>query len=597
MSDTKKHLSLLREEMAKKKIDMYLMQMSDDHASEYVGDRFKEIAYLTGFTGENTWVCVTQKKSYLWADGRYFIQAKREIRGSGTSLFEMGEEGVPTVEEYIKKNLKSGQVMGFSGRQFSYDDYKKYKKLADEVGAKLSIRNNLMDRVWKNRPQLPKTAVWQLRDKYSGESFSDKRKRVLEKMKEAGADAHLLTSLYDIAWLTNLRADDIACVPVFMSFLYMTKKRTILFAATEAMDAKIKTYLKKNEIELLPYEDIYSEIKSFNPKKVLIDPAVVNATLATGFGSKTELVFADNPTELMRSIKNETEIKNTRIAHIRDGVAVTKFIYYIKKNIGKKPLSELDAADIILGFRREQEDFLGVSFDTIAGYGGNAAMMHYTATPESYADLEPHGFLLVDSGGHYLQGTTDITRTIALGPISAEQRHAYTTTVRANLRLATAHFPDGARGENLDILARGPFWDEGLDYRCGTGHGVGHISNVHEGPQSFRWKARDPKKLTAVLKPGMITTDEPGLYVEDGFGIRIENELLCVEAKKTEYGQYYKFEPITFAPFEVDAINVNELTQYERRALNEYHALVYEKLSPYLTSAEAKWLKKVTKPL
>ena len=597
MSETKKRLALLREEMTKKKIDMYLMQMSDDHASEYVGDHFKEIEYLTGFTGENTWVCVTDKKSYLWADGRYFIQARREIRGSGTSLFEMGEEGVPTVEEYIKKNLKAGQVLGFSGRQFSYDDYRKYKEITDEKGAKLSIRNNLMDKVWKTRPDLPQTPIWLLKKEYVGESFADKKKRVLEEMKKNGCDAHLLTSLYDIAWLLNLRADDIACVPVFMSFLYMTKKRTILFASAEAMDSSIKSYLKKNEIEVMPYESVYRQIKDLNPKKVMIDPAVVNATLATGFGSKTELFEADNPTELMRAIKNETEIENTKLAHIRDGVAVTKFIYYIKNNIGKRPLSELDAADIILGFRREQEDFLGVSFDTIAGYGGNAAMMHYTATPESYADLEPHGFLLVDSGGHYLQGTTDITRTIALGPLSDEERHAYTMTVRANLRLAMAHFPDGARGENLDVLARGIMWDEGLDYRCGTGHGVGHILNVHEGPQSMRWKARDPKKLTAVLKPGMITTDEPGLYVEDGYGIRIENELLCVEDEKTEYGQFYKFEPLTFAPFEVDAINVNELTLYERRALNDYHAMVYEKLSPHLTKSEAKWLKKVTKPL
>ena len=597
MSETKKRLALLREEMTKKKIDMYLMQMSDDHASEYVGDHFKEIEYLTGFTGENTWVCVTDKKSYLWADGRYFIQARREIRGSGTSLFEMGEEGVPTVEEYIKKNLKAGQVLGFSGRQFSYDDYRKYKEITDEKGAKLSIRNNLMDKVWKTRPDLPQTPIWLLKKEYVGESFADKKKRVLDEMKKNGCDAYLLTSLYDIAWLLNLRADDIACVPVFMSFLYMTKKRTILFASAEAMDSSIKSYLKKNEIEVMPYESVYRQIKDLNPKKVMIDPAVVNATLATGFGSKTELFEADNPTELMRAIKNETEIENTKLAHIRDGVAVTKFIYYIKNNIGKRPLSELDAADIILGFRREQEDFLGVSFDTIAGYGGNAAMMHYTATPESYADLEPHGFLLVDSGGHYLQGTTDITRTIALGPLSDEERHAYTMTVRANLRLAMAHFPDGARGENLDVLARGIMWDEGLDYRCGTGHGVGHILNVHEGPQSMRWKARDPKKLTAVLKPGMITTDEPGLYVEDGYGIRIENELLCVEDEKTEYGQFYKFEPLTFAPFEVDAINVNELTLYERRALNDYHAMVYEKLSPHLTKSEAKWLKKVTKPL
>ncbi len=595
--DHKKTLSILRGEMAKKKIDMYLMQMSDDHASEYVGDHFKEIEYLTGFTGENTWVCVTAKKSYLWADGRYFIQAKKEIRGSGTSLFEMGEPGVPTVEEYIKKNLKAGQVLGYSGRLFSYDDHRKYKKIATEIGAKVVFRYNLMDHVWKERPALPKTKLWELAKKYTGETFADKKKRLLEKLKEAGADAHLLTSLYDIAWLLNLRADDIDCVPVFMSFLYITKKKTILFVAPEAIGVHIKKYLDKNGIDIMPYEAIYQEIKSFTPKKVLIDPSVVNASLATSFGKGCELVEKENPTELMRSIKNKTEIENTRIAHIKDGVAVTKFIHYIKNYIGKRPLSELDAADIILDFRKEQKDFLGVSFDTIAGYGGNAAMMHYSATPESYSDLKPEGFLLVDSGGHYLQGTTDITRTIALGPLTKEQRHAYTLVVRANLRLAAAHFPDGARGENLDVLARGIMWDEGLDYRCGTGHGVGHILNVHEGPQAMRWKARDPKKLTAILKPGMITTDEPGIYVEDGYGIRIENELLCVEDEKTEYGQFYRFEVLTFAPFEVEAINVDELTEYERKALNDYHTQVYEKLSPHLSKDEAKWLKEVTKPI
>ncbi len=597
MSETKKRLALLRQEMEKKKIDMYLMQMSDDHASEYVGDSFKEIEYLTGFSGENTWVCVTKNKSYLWADGRYFIQAKKEIRGSGTSLFEMGEEGVPTVEEYIKKNLKAGQTLGFCGRQFSYDSYREYKKIADEIGAKVVIKHNLMDKVWKERPALPGTSIWILKEEYAGESFADKKKRLLGEMKKKDCDAHLLTSLYDIAWLLNLRADDIACVPVFMSFLYLTKTKTILFASEGSMDDSIKEYLKKNKVVIRPYEAVYQDIQTFEPNRVLIDPGVVNATLATGFGKKSKLVEGDNPTELMRAVKNKKEIENTKLAHIRDGVAVTKFICYMKKNIGKRPMTELDAADIILKYRREQEDFLGVSFDTIAGYGGNAAMMHYTATEESHAALAPKGFLLVDSGGHYLLGTTDITRTIALGPLSEEQKHAYTLVVRANLRLATAHFPEGARGENLDILARGPMWDEGLDYRCGTGHGVGHILNVHEGPQTMRWKMRSPNKLSAPLKPGMITTDEPGIYVEDGYGIRIENELLCVEDEKTEYGQFYKFETITFAPFEVDAINVSELTDRELTALNEYHARVYETISPYLNKEEANWLKEVTRPL
>jgi len=429
---------------------------------------------------------------------------------------------------------------------------------------------------------------------YAGVSAKSKIKQVFEVMKEKKADAFLLTSLYDIAWLLNLRGDDISSVPVFMSYFYLTFHDATLYVDKKSLNAEVKKHLEKNQITVKGYEDIYKDLKHVKEKNVLLDPAIVNAALISAFPKKVSFVEDANPTELMKAIKNEVEQENTRLAHIKDGVAVTKFIYWLKQNIGKTEITEVSAAEKLLEFREAQEHFIDVSFDTIAAYGPNAAMMHYEATPESYSVLEPKGFLLVDSGGHYLEGTTDITRTIVLGPLTEHEREAYTLTVRSHLRLLDAHFPDGATGQNLDILARGPMWDLGLDYRCGTGHGVGHILNVHEGPNSFRWRMTDRMRVWP-LKPGMITTDEPGLYVEDELGVRIESELLCVEDQKTEYGQFYKFENLTFCPIDLDAIDVDKLTYLERKSLNDYHKAVYEKLAPLLTKEEAEWLKHETR--
>ena len=594
--ETKKRLEALRASMKKNKIDMYLIPMSDFHSSEYVTDYFKETEFLTGFTGENATVVVTQTKSGLWTDGRFFIQAKRELKGSGTTLFEMGEEGVPTVSEYVKKNLKANQTLGYDGRVISLENHRKFEKIAKENKAKINVKKNLIDGIWKDRPQFPKTSLWILQKKYAGATLEEKLNNLRAEMKKLGADAHLITCLYDNAWLLNLRADDIESVPVFMSYVYVKKNKCVLYAFKEAIDKKVEKYLADNNVELKDYDEIYKDLAKETAKKVLIDPSIVNVALVKSFPAKTEFVEDFNPTELARAIKNKTEIKNTKEAHIKDGVAVTKFIYWLKNHVGKEEITELSASDVLLKYRKEQKNFLDVSFETISAYGPNAAMMHYSANEEHNAVIKNKSFLLVDSGGHYLEGTTDITRTIAVGPLTKEEKHAFTTVVRCNLRLQEARFPKGCIGQNLDILARGPVWDEGLDYRCGTGHGVGHILSVHEGPQRFHWKVADKSKVWEV-RPGMITTDEPGLYVEDGYGIRIENELLCVEDKKTEYGQFYKFEQLTFCPIEIEAINVEELTHLERKALNDYHAAVYEKISPYLTKAEAAWLKKVTKPL
>ncbi len=589
-------IDALRAEMKKRAIDFYLIPMSDFHGSEYVGDYFKGVEFISGFTGTNATVVISMEEAGLWTDGRYFIQAKRELKDTYVKLFEMGEEGVPTVEEYLEDKMIDGGCLGFDGRLFSKKACEKYASILDKKSGHFAVEEDLLDLFWSDRPSLPKKPIWILEDQYAGRSVEDKIAWLRGQMVEKGAKAHLLTSLYDIAWLLNLRGDDIACVPVFLSYVFLTEKEAILYVDAASLSDDVRAYLAEASIQVRDYNAIYEDLPCITVDSVLIDDEIVNYKMTHLLPSGVRLIVDANPTELEKSVKNAVEIENTKLAHIRDGVAVCKFIYYLKKNIGTLPMDELSASEVLLNFRKEQEHFLDVSFDTIAAYGPNAAMMHYEATPEKYSPLLEEGFLLVDSGGHYLEGTTDITRTIVLGPISDLMREYFTVTLRSNLRLAAAHFPEGATGQNLDVLARGPVWDMGLDYRCGTGHGVGHILNVHEGPNSFRWRMTDRMRVWP-LKPGMITTDEPGLYIEDQFGIRHENELLTVEAEKTEYGQFYKFEPLTFVPFDLDAVDVSMLTYLEKQTLNEYHHAVYEKISPYLDEDEKAWLRDATRAI
>ena len=593
---TGENLALLRKEMKKRRIDVYVMSVTDYHASEYIGDHFKEIAFLTGFTGENSYVLVTQKDAFIWADGRYFLQCEREIAGSGFKMVKMGVEGQPKLEEKIKEELKTGMTLGFDGKLTSEADCRKYEEIARNNGSKVKIEYNLIDPLWKDRPALPAEKVWIVPPKYSGKTVKNKLRDILDELKSKGSDAFLLTSLYDIAWLLNLRGNDIPNVPVFMSYMYITRRKAVLYIQDKALDTKIKAYLKKNQITVKKYEQIYKDLPKEKAESVILDANIVNAALVRLLPKKTRLVECRNMTEVKKAIKNDAEIKNTKKAHIEDGVAVTKFIHYIKTYIGKEELDEMDAADILLLYRKEREHFLDVSFDTIAAYRANAAMMHYSATPDNFAVLKPEGFLLVDSGGHYMEGTTDITRTIALGPLTDREKEAYTLTLKAYLRLLDAKFLKGASGIGLDILARGVMWERGLDYRCGTGHGVGHINNVHEGPNGFRYKA-DPAYPVEPLVPGMITTDEPGLYYDGELGVRIESELLCVEDERTEYGQFLRFENLTYAPLEPEAIIIEMLDDHEKELVNEYHEKCRKVLGPYLTDEENEWLKKETAPI
>lgn len=591
-------LTALREEMKRRSIDIYVVPTADFHESEYVGEHFKARKFITGFTGSAGTAVITLKEAGLWTDGRYFVQAEKQLEGSTVTLYRMAEEGVPAVEEFVKDKLPQGGCIGFDGRTVNGAWGEKFAAIAEEKGGSLSVGEDLIDLIWTDRPELSRAPLFILEEKYSGKSTAEKIKDVRAKMAEEGADVHILTSLCDIAWLLNIRGGDIQSVPVVLSYLVLTKDQCIWFLQEEVVDDTIRAYLNENHIETRPYDAIYTYVPAIPESAVvLMNKSSVNYRICNELNKNIQVINKPNPTELMKAVKNPVEVDNIRLAHVKDGVAVTKFMYWLKTNIGKIPMTEISASDYLEARRREQENFIDLSFTTISAYGANAAMMHYSATPESDTVLKPEGFLLVDSGGHYYEGTTDITRTFVLGPISDEMKQHFTAVCRSNMKLANAKFLYGACGLNLDILARGPLWDMGIDYKCGTGHGVGYILNVHEGPNGFRWKIVPERHDSGVLEEGMITTDEPGVYLEGKYGIRTENELVCRKAEKNEYGQFMEFENITYAPIDLDGIDPEQMSPREKQMLNDYHKKVYEVLSPYMTEEENEWLKKYTRAI
>ena len=594
----KERLRQLREKMEERGIDVYVVPTSDFHESEYVGEHFKARKFITGFTGSAGTAVITKNEAGLWTDGRYFIQAAAQLEGSSVELYKMGIEGVPTIKEFIKDKLPENGVLGFDGRVVNARLGSDFEAIADEKEAKLYVDEDLIDMIWSDRPALPKEPVFVLEDKYAGKSVCDKLADVRAKMTEAGADVHVITSLDDTAWLLNVRGGDISHFPVVLSFTVVTMDSCHWFVNKEVLNDTVNAYLEANNIVAEDYNAIYDFVAALKEDAVvLMDKSSVNFRICHSLNEKIKVVDQKNPTMFMKAVKNATEINNTRNAHIKDGVAFTKFMYWLKKNIGKMEITEISASDYLEARRREQEGFIDLSFDTISAYGSNAAMMHYSATEESNAVLQTRGLYLVDSGGHYYEGSTDITRTMALGELTEEERLCFTTVARSNLNLSAAKFLYGCTGNNLDILARGPLWDMGIDYRCGTGHGIGHILNVHEAPNGFRWKVVPERNDSAVLEAGMITTNEPGVYMEGKFGIRTENELICCEAEKNEYGQFMAFETVTYAPIDLDAIDPEEMTKKEKQLLNAYHKMVYEKLSPYMTEEENEWLKEYTREI
>lgn len=591
-------LKELRKEMADRGIDIYVVPTSDFHESEYVGEYFKARKFITGFTGSAGTAVITMEEAGLWTDGRYFIQAAAQLEGSTVTLFKMGEEGVKTVEEFVEDRLKDKGCLGFDGRVVNGKLGEDFEKIARKKNASLFVEEDLIGLIWKDRPAFSKEPSYVLATEYAGKTALEKLADVRKVMEEKKADAHIITSLDDIAWLFNIRGNDIANFPIVLSFGVITREDSFWFAYDEVLNDEVRAHLEKNHITVKDYEQIYNFAAGLTGiKKVLLDKSSVNYRILKSLNQEIEIIDEKNPAFYMKAVKNETELQNTIKAHIKDGVAFTKFMYWLKNHIGKEEITEISASDYLESKRKEQEGFIELSFDTISAYGPNAAMMHYSATEETNTVLKPEGFYLVDSGGHYYEGSTDITRTIALGALSDTEKLHFTTVARSNLNLAAARFLYGCRGVNLDILSRGPLWDIGLDYKCGTGHGIGYLLNVHEGPNGFRWKIVPERNDSAVLEEGMITTDEPGVYLEGEYGIRTENELICRKGEKNEYGQFMYFETITYAPIDLDAIVPEEMTKREKALLNDYHKMVYEKLSPYLSNEEAAWLKNYTREI
>lgn len=580
----------LRVKMQENNIDYYLIPTADFHNSEYVNDYFKVREYFSNFTGSSGTLLVWQEGAGLWTDGRYFIQAEKELEGTTIQLFRMMNEGVPTIEEFLQAEMKEGQTLGFDGRVVSASVGKKYESDLADKKIKFVCDKDLADPIWSDRPEFPAGEITILDETITGESLEEKLRRTREKLAEEGRESLFLAKLDDLMWLFNIRGCDVECNPVAMSYGYITDEQAVLFLQKKVLDEQVIKYLNQHDIIVEEYEGVTGYLEKL-PKggKILVDNRYCSYLFYKILCEKHTLVEKKNPTELLKAIKNPVELANMEKIFLADSVAVTKFIYWLKSNIGKMEITEISASDYLEQLRRQIPEFLDLSFPTISGYKENGAIVHYEATPETDARLAPEGMLLVDSGGQYMGGTTDVTRTIVLGPISDEMKMHYTLVAAGMLQLSATRWIYGCTGRNLDILARQPLWNAGLDYNHGTGHGVGYILNVHEGPQNLRWRYAEGA-VEAVIEEGMDITNEPGVYIEGSHGIRIENVLVAKNDVKNEYGQFMHFDTLTWVPIDMDGIDERYMTETQRMLLYVYQKKVYEKISPYLNEKEREWL-------
>ncbi len=595
MSIISDRIEKLRGEMKREHIDVYIVPTADFHQSEYVGEYFKTREYISGFTGSAGTVVVTLDEARLWTDGRYFVQAAKELFDTGVLLMKSGEPSVLTVEEYLESILFDGATIGFDGRVVAAEDGKKYEEIAHKYNGKISYEVDLIDRIWTDRPSISKEPVFSLDLAYAGESVASKLSRVREFMREKEARAHILTTLDDICWLLNIRGNDIAYFPMVLCYALITEDAANLYVDKKKFSEDIRLSLEADTVVFKAYNQIYDDVAWLSLDSILYDSAKLNYALAKKIPEEIKLIEEANPEILMKAVKNETEVTNIRKAHIKDSVAHIRFMRWIKENYHTGAIRELTATDKLDEFREEMGGFISPSFDPISAYGEHAAMCHYSSTAETDVVLAGGTLYLTDTGAGFKEGSTDITRTYALGEISQTMKDHFTLVTMANLRLAEAKFMKGATGANLDILARQPFWERGLDFNHGTGHGVGYLLSIHEGPASICWLNR--KSCMVPLEKGMVLTDEPGIYIEGSHGIRLENELLVCEAEQTAFGQFMEFEVLTYIPFDLDAINPSLMTAEDKRRLNAYHQKVYEKIEMYLNDEERDWLKKYTREI
>ena len=591
-------LSKVRDIMKTECVDIYVVVTGDYHISEYAGDYFKEREFITGFTGSAGTAVITQNDARLFTDGRYFVQAEKQIEGTGFSLMRVGAPGVMNVTQYCESIIKDGMRLGFDGRTMPAEEGTEFTDICRKTGADCLYDFDAIERIYEDRAEFPHTKAFSLDEEYSGESIESKLTRIRKYMDNKNADVHIMATLDDICWTFNIRGRDVECNPVIMAYSVITKNNAYLYTDDDRFDDKTFAILEKAGVRIQPYVKLYDDIAGMSGN-VLIDKKRVNMRIYKEVISagNAEVVLADNPAMLFKAVKNETEIKNLYSVHVDDGVAVTKFIFWLKKNVASGNITEAGAAEYLDNLRSNIKDYIELSFDTISAYNANAAMMHYHADETNAVVLKPEGMLLVDSGGQYLRGTTDITRTIALGPVTDKMKMYYTLTLKGMLSLANAKFLKGCNGYSLDILARAPLWNVGMDYRCGTGHGVGYLGCVHERPNSIRWRLLTSPAENAVLEEGMVTSDEPGVYIEGEFGIRIENEIVCQKDFDNEYGTFLKFDMLTVVPIDLELVDINYLDTVDIERLNNYQERVYKTLEPYFDGEEKVMLREATRPV
>ncbi len=588
-------ISKLRSLMKDKKIDAFIIPSSDAHQTEYAAEHWKARQWISGFTGSAGTVVVTLDDAGLWTDGRYFIQAENQLQGSQVKLFKMGQPDVPTYIEWINDVLPVNGVVGFNGKSMSVSLFKDMMKAFKSKKLSFETSYDFVGELWKDRPAMSDAPIFIHDVKYAGKSRTEKLVEVRSGMKKLDSDYYLLSYLDDIAWLLNIRGWDTPNNPIVTAYALISQTGCQLFIDRNKVGNDVKKELETDHIEILDYELIDKTISSLKGEgSIILDPEKTNVWLYKSVPEAYEVIHEPDITTYLKAVKNDVEVKNLRNSHIKDGAAIVKFLTWLDKNLGKEEITEITVENKLRELRHQQELNLGISFETIAGYKDHAAMMHYKALPEIQYTLKKEGMLLIDSGGQYLDGTTDMTRTIVLGEITEEEKKDFTLVLKSHIGLATAKFLQGCTCTHLDILARKPLWEEGLDYRCGTGHGVGFLLGVHEGPHGFK---RPPIVNSVVLEPGMIITNEPGIYREGKHGIRTENTILVVDDYETEYGKYMKFDTISYCPIDIDGIDADLLTQQEKDWLNSYHREVYDKLSPHLNEEEKEWLKHETRAI
>lgn len=588
-------LEQLRKLMKENSIDAFIIPSSDPHQSEYVATRWKTRAWISGFTGSAGTVVVTADKAGLWTDGRYFLQAEEQLKGSTIELFKMGLPETVDYTTWINSELNEGQVVSFDPAVLSISQVDGLKATFKKKKIKVASSFDLINDIWTDRPAFPNGKAVVQSVEFSGMDRTEKFAALREKMKEEGVTHHLFASLDDIAWIFNIRGTDVAYNPVVMSYAVVAEDEAVLFINSDKVEGEVRSELEKDGVTIKDYAAVTDYLSALPEKSaVFIDTARSSQNLLDAVKQdKVKVVRGTNMSQIMKAVKNEVEIKGMKKAHIVDGVAMVKFLHWIDNTIGKEEITEISASDKLEDFRKEGENFRGLSFDSISGYNEHGAIIHYSATPETSSTLKPEGFLLMDSGGQYLDGTTDITRTIVLGEITDRMKRDFTLVLKGHIRLSMTKFPQGfTTGAHIDAFAREALWQHGLNYNHGTGHGVGAYLGVHEGPMGI-----SPRWNETKLVPGMIMSNEPGYYESGEYGIRIENLVLVVPVEETQWGQFLTFENVTMCPIDTRAVDVSLLTEEERDWLNTYHEEVYEKLSPMLDEDVKGWLRKMTEKI